>query len=195
MVNLEQSLGLKVKVTTILDNTITGTIFAYSPTSQLLTLQQDTPSKSDLASYRIIKTEFLKELQVIPNGAKGAAKNGKTKAYQFSSFSKIQPAVHALDEAAITAKVAEKIKQCELALKTTNKNASSEGQEIFNKLYKTLPDVKWIGTDIVVLGEVKIAKPYFVKDISNNAGAKENPLIARIVGGYWLDQENSKKGG
>ncbi|KAI5970176.1 hypothetical protein CANMA_000787 [Candida margitis] len=77
---LDQAISLKLKVTTLLDQEITGSIYTFSSSNEVLVLitsnhervnikndkDQDSPSSiNQTATYRIINTSFIKSIQVL----------------------------------------------------------------------------------------------------------------------------------
>lgn len=82
---------------------------------------------------------------------------------------------------------------------TRNIHTTDEGQQVFNAVYKTVPNVKWKGNSIVVLDEVVIDNPYTVNAIKSLKPAAEESdaigLVKKIVDGVWGKIEKGRKGG
>lgn len=69
MNNLDQLINLKVKITNLLDETTTATIYAVSPSHEVLALRISPPNGgkgAKLDQMKIINTAFIKSLQVLP---------------------------------------------------------------------------------------------------------------------------------
>lgn len=79
------------------------------------------------------------------------------------------------------------------------KGVSAEGQFIFDQVFKTIGDTKWVGKDIVILDDVKVQPPYTVEDIKvlHEGSNQSITLIQRIVERSWeqLEQDDGRKGG
>lgn len=63
MNTLEQAINLKVEVTTLIDETIVGTIYAFSPNQRVIALKT-TSSASGKDLFRIINTSFIKSISI-----------------------------------------------------------------------------------------------------------------------------------
>ncbi|KAI5950345.1 hypothetical protein KGF54_005162 [Candida jiufengensis] len=78
--SFDQSISINLKVTTLLDQVITGSIYTYSSSNEILVLrinrndQKDQKDQKDqnqedsnkIHTYRIINTSFIKSIQVLP---------------------------------------------------------------------------------------------------------------------------------
>lgn len=148
---IDWTLGLKVRITTILDNTIVGTVYAFCHTTNTITLIEQPPHpkstsdaptngssalKSDTPrpNYRIIKTSFVKEATVISkpkqtqNPAQGAYKE---------TFANAVPQIGKIELSRLTAR-AEAAVKAELKRRAQiGVGVSAEGQALFDMLSKT----------------------------------------------------------
>ena len=79
------------------------------------------------------------------------------------------------------------------------KGVSAEGQFIFDQIFKTIGDTKWVAKDIIILDDVKVQPPYKVEDIKvlHEGSNQSITLIQRIVERSWeqLEQDDGRKGG
>lgn len=182
--NLEQVLGFKVRVTNILDVVTQGRIYSYNSTNNTLTLLVlKKPQQPHV--FKIIKITFIKSLEVI--GDKPLSSGMKRDPIKPVSVS-IKRVENLLREKILQAREDDLI---------IGKGVTSEGQLVFNTLYKTVPETKWCGKSIVVLDEVEINPPYMIKNIKplNAQDAKSLDLVQKIVGGAWKKMESERKGG
>lgn len=78
MNSLDQIVNLKVKITNLLDESLTASIYAFSPGQDILAVKVDQPlgakGQPRPPVYRIINTSFIKSLQVLPPFPKKGAK-------------------------------------------------------------------------------------------------------------------------
>lgn len=154
---IDWTLGLKVKITTLLDNTITGTIYAFCHTTNTITLIEDivqnepgrrnlndgSPSRSLKGSekpptpnYRIIKTSFVKEATVLSKPKKTPGHPSATSTYK-DVFAKAEPSIGKVNIAKLVAK-ADKAVQAELKRRARiGVGVTKEAQALFDLLSKT----------------------------------------------------------
>nr|CAD7259234.1 unnamed protein product [Timema shepardi] len=65
---------------------------------------------------------------------------------------------------------------------------SPGGQQLFLTISKTISDVRWHGSNIVVFNSVTIAPPYKLENIKGDVGSKAFIHIKKIVEKYLKDQ-------
>ncbi|CCX10924.1 anticodon-binding domain-containing protein [Pyronema domesticum] len=147
---LDWALGLSVKLTTILDDTITGTVYAYDPITSTVTLITSATTGSGPHDIRMIKVSFLKDVAVT-----GAAPAGV-------KFSTAEPRIGKVSAASLAAALAEQKRAA-----TLGKGVTKDGQDIFDALHRTMP-CRWHEKTIVVLDSVMIAEPYALTDVKGN---------------------------
>jgi len=63
-----------------------------------------------------------------------------------------------------------------------NKQASPEGQKIFDKLLKACNEVSWRGESIIVLGEIRVDPPYTSNDCAliGKGGGLDGHSLERV---------------
>lgn len=184
-INLEHIVGFRVKVTNLLKETTEGKIYSFNSGNNTITLQTSKKTQPPY-SFKVIKCSFISSLEVI--GEKPAANSFKRQNIK-PSFVNIQRVDAALDTALVKAKKEDALR---------GKGVSPEGQAIFNLIYKTVPDTRWVGKDIVILDDIRILPPYKVENIVHNLESHSVKLIVKIVEKGWKRiEENAggRKGG
>ncbi|EGW30029.1 uncharacterized protein SPAPADRAFT_63648 [Spathaspora passalidarum NRRL Y-27907] len=223
--NFEQVINLKVKITTLLDQTITGYIYAFSSSNEVLSLRitsnetkKDT-NKGD--TYRIINTSFIKSMQVLPPfpNKKGGSNLAK--------YSTNNLTLHPIDVAKLDETIQQRIidykpspvepnvspppqqqpaqrRQASTSPRTQSHNSSP--QPIAHRLYDKF--VKLYGKDkvkyshnqhdIILFEEIKISKPFTLSK-SNFHKFKQDSThvdsVQRALKQFWLEVDNEKRGG
>lgn len=192
MNNLDQIINLKVKVTTLLDQSITGTIYAYSPSNELLALRTGS-GKNNVKpeTFRFINTAFIKTIQVLPPFPK---KNQNPHHKNSTNVERVP-----INE--IEANLNDSIKNYKNSLLINNPKASPIAIKIFEKFFKLygVDNVKWQGSDIILFDEIRLAKPYTLGKSGNIVKLDENSkamnMVEDVLKEIWLEVDNEKRGG
>ncbi|CCK72006.1 Lsm12p KNAG_0I02200 [Huiozyma naganishii CBS 8797] len=187
-VSLEHIIGFKVRVTNLLDVVTEGKIYSFNSTNNSIVLQTSKKNQAPF-DFKVIKCSFIKHLTVV--GEKPSANSFKR---QF-----IKPSVVHVDrvEELLRDKIAASDKQNLLR----GRGISPEGQLIFDLIYKTIPDTKWVDKDIVILDDIAVVPPYHTENITTRHENQSVSLIERIVERGWAQMRsnssdnNSRKGG
>lgn len=146
---IDWALGLKVQITTLLDNTIIGTVYAFCQTTNTIALLEEPDSSegnitnSEKAksspNYRIIKTSFVRDIIVLGKPKKIASPSSASivagTPYR-DIFSKASPPISKVNVSTIPAKAYNAV---QAELKNRSKigvGVSKEAQEIFDQLSK-----------------------------------------------------------
>eukprot|EP01113_Clastostelium_recurvatum_P029951 TRINITY_DN3626_c0_g1_i2.p1 TRINITY_DN3626_c0_g1~~TRINITY_DN3626_c0_g1_i2.p1 ORF type:complete len:176 (+),score=25.24 TRINITY_DN3626_c0_g1_i2:101-628(+) len=137
--------GLVVQLQTSQGETVEGEVFSFDPTSNCLVLQED--AAGGKKNFKILKINGVKDIKVLSRGTQDA----------MTTLPSINMSrVRMREEAALQQAVAESAR--------IGVGVSSEAQEIFNALGKTLP-VRWIQLQICVLDVLHINPPYMPEDV------------------------------
>ncbi|CCC71127.1 hypothetical protein NCAS_0G02400 [Naumovozyma castellii] len=192
--SLENVLGLHVKVTNLLDVVTEGKIYSFNSSNNTITLQTNKKNQTPL-SFKIIKCSFIKDIEVI--GDKPVSNSFK-KQYIKPTFIHIERVTELLNN---------KIEEAGIKDQLRRQGITEEGEFIFNIIYKTIPDTKWVGKTIVILDDIQVEPPYKVENIKSlhepNTGSLD--LIEKIVANGWKklpskivdsdEDSDDKKGG
>lgn len=171
-ISLEHVIGFKVRIVNLVDVITEGKIYSFNSTNNTITLQVNRKNQS-IYDFKIIKCSFIKSLQVI-----GAKPNT-------NSFKKqiINPSMVNLDR--IETFLNQEIEKSNKDSLLKGKGVTSEGQTIFDLIYKTIPDTRWDGKDIVILDDIKVTPPYKIDNIITLHETQSIKLIERIVERGW----------
>lgn len=108
-----------VKLTTVLDDTIVGAVYAYDPiTSTISVITSPSPTGPGPHDVRILKVSFLKEVQVV--GASATATRG---------FSNAEPRIGRFTR--------DDKKEAKATPRLVGRGVTKEGQEIMDALSRT----------------------------------------------------------
>lgn len=187
-INLENILGFKVRVTNVLDQVTDGKVYSFNSSNNTLTLQIN--KKNQQQSFKVIKCSFIKNLEVL--GEKPVSN-----VFKRQHIKPTQVTVGRIDQL-LKQRCMEQSKKNIL----TGKGVSKEGQFLFDLLYKTVSDTKWVDKKIAVLDEVEISPPYRVENIKTVSGSNTESanLVRRIIERGWeklssTNEDDGRKGG
>ncbi|RLV91173.1 hypothetical protein JA1_004046 [Spathaspora sp. JA1] len=198
--NLEQIINLKVKITTLLDQTIIGYIYSFSSSYEVLSLR--IPEKKDI--YRIINTSFIKSIQVLP-----PFPNKKSTSNKYNNLVLNPIDINKLDEFLQSKIIEYKVEPVSVSTSSsvsTANTGSKKSPPIVHRLYDKF--VKLYGKDkvrynsnqhdIIIFEEIKISKP-FTLNKSNFHKLKVDSIhgdsVYRALKQFWLEVDNEKRGG
>lgn len=193
MNNLDQIVNLKVKVTTLLDQSITGTIYACSSTHELLALKTSNNGKHGMKpeTFRFINTAFIKTIQVLqPFPKKNQFINHKNNTH-----------LNTIPIKDIQTNLKDSIENYKNSILINNPKASAMAIKIFEKFFKLYgsDNVKWQGDSIILFDEIKIMKPYTPgitgSIIKLDENTKATTMVENVLKEIWLEVDNEKRGG
>lgn len=203
MDRLDQTVNLKVKITNLLDQTITASIYGFSASQDVLALK-DFPANGNKSTdvYKIVNTAFIKSVQVLPpfpkKGQKLQTCNGKLTKVDINQF---QSHLN---------KLIDKSKQMLPLAEITNEETKAPNKEpeisplarkLFSKLTEKLgpENVQWHGNESMLLfKEIIVSKPYALNKISHSKRSQSSKHINKVkiaLRDTWLEIDNAKRGG
>lgn len=208
MNSLDQAINQKVEVITLLDETIVGTIYSFSPRQHVLALRMPSDDKD---VFRIINSSFIKSIALAgpiskvtrPESFKGKPvdlrkleqrlKQAVDRASGHGSSSTSPPTslpTAASSRRNLHASVApKKSDPSPLALKVFDKLVNKFGRE--NVLLQN-------NDSVLLFKEVIITKPYAVNRISNSKKTQSSKHLDKVktaLREIWLLCNDSKQGG
>ncbi|WPK26348.1 hypothetical protein PUMCH_003699 [Australozyma saopauloensis] len=188
MNSLDQAINLKVQVTTLIDETITGTIYAFSPKQHVIALK--TPEL-----YRIINSSFIKTLTLtgpVPKRFHKSHESFKGKPVDIRKLeARLKNAVErgGVENHTKSVAASKKPEPSALALKIHGKLVNKFGKE----------NVHLQGNDSMLLfKEVVVGKPYALNKISNGKKTQSSKHLEEVktaLREMWLLGNNTKQGG
>lgn len=176
--SIEWIVGLRVKITTLLDNSITGKIYTYDAKSNTVTLEE-TALGSKPAGYRIIKTSFIRDVQVLDKPKKTQANEPGSRV---AVVEKTEPVIGYVNTANMAKKEATAIQTAVKIRSTRGVGVSKEAQIIFDAIYKTIP-CRWYNNSIIVMDEVRVDPPYTAESCKADTPGNALELVRRIITG------------
>ncbi|EPS37544.1 hypothetical protein H072_8754 [Dactylellina haptotyla CBS 200.50] len=177
LASLDWVIGTRVKVTTVLDDTIEGLIFSYDTIANCVTLLTGPNAvipypKNAPVNVRILKIPFLKDVVVL-----APSKPPQNSSTSKGPFSAAEPQIRPINLQAMRNREQAALKLEYEKMLGHGVGVSEEGQAIYTALSKTMP-CRWQGKHIIVLDTVIIQEPYTVEKCSSPQG-NENAL-ARV---------------
>lgn len=193
MNKLEQATNLKVKITTVLDQTTTGSIYATASNQQVIALKTKS-SKSGNQSFKFINTAFIKSIQVLPPFP--SKKSG------FNNL-KIQPSPHELSISDLEASWKRALE--EEPVRPNGDGGPKERKAIGSRVFRHLSEafgkksVRWDHDKIVINDKISVSRPYTlgknnVVSLVPNAG-DELSKVRTAIREFWLALDSEKRGG
>lgn len=185
--SLENILGFKVKVTNVLDVVTEGKVYSFNSSNNTLTLQTSKKAQQP-QSFKVIKCSFIKNLEVI----------GEKPSSNLFKKQPIKPAHVHVDR--LEQQLQQKLQEASKKNELIGKGVSSEGQFLFDMVYKTVSDTKWVDKKIVILDSVEVMPPYKPENIQLINGSKSEAvtMVQRILQRGWQklsENEENRKGG
>ncbi|CDO96452.1 unnamed protein product [Kluyveromyces dobzhanskii CBS 2104] len=183
-ISLEDILGLKVKITDVLDDVTQGKVYSFNSNNDTITLISGKKNKT--YTFDIIQTSFIKHLELVGDKVNP------------SSFKKdpIKPSYVDLNKVKTDLSIS--TEEAAKRARSIGKNVTYEGQFIFDLIHRTISGIRWREKSIIVLDELEIAPPYQPKNINplqGKSGVNSKELITKIVQSAWNKIENERKGG
>lgn len=205
MNHLDQTINLRVKVTNLLDESLQGLIYAFSPKQRVLAIQlfPHTPHKGNTDDcIKLVNTSFIKTIQVLPHNKKSykSPEPQKAKVDLLQLETEINAAILAANNNSTahgeTAKLLNNNGQHK-----KNTKLSPLAQKVYLRLSELLgkENVQIQNNETILLfKEVAVAKPYALTKISNSKKTQSSKHIetARTaLREVWMGLDKLKRGG
>lgn len=151
----EFAVGCLLSIKTTLGEEFQGQVVTFDRPSNILVIQEG-PKAGPRRNIRLLKANYIKEFTYLGQDEDPL---DMKKCY--------------LDLHSLQAKEESSIRQAEIEAERIGVGVTSEAQNIFDALSKTLP-VRWEKTVIVVLNEVRVSSPYLPESVSGGTPAAKD---------------------
>ena len=184
----------RVRLTTIIDDTYEGTIFAYDPITHTVSIAQHCSSTASSSSptaspngtstppilntsippvdYRIIKISFLKEVTVLARGTPAPPQTSPSVAptSPIGPFGSLRPHISPVNLPNVLARENAAVRAQSERFATRGVGVTKEAQEVFDALARTMR-CRWQGKTIVVVDAmVAVEEPYLPENCKSLEG-------------------------
>ncbi|XP_050373792.1 uncharacterized protein LOC126791388 [Argentina anserina] len=157
----ELAVGCFVSIKTTLGDDFQGQVITFDRPSNILILQEGSKG-GPKRNIRLLKANYIKELSYL-----GQAEDPLDIKNCF------------LDLNSLRAREESAIRQAEAECERIGVGVTSQAQNIFDALSKTLP-VRWDKTVIVVMNEVRVSSPYLPESVSGGTPAA-NDRVKKVL--------------
>ncbi|VEN46823.1 unnamed protein product [Callosobruchus maculatus] len=165
------SLGSVVWCRTCYNQEVEGEVLAFDPQTKILILKC-TSSNGDpkLNDVHFVNLSLVSELQVK------------------KEVTNVPETPQSLNLQRLNTRVRNQVDEKKRMLQAISANVSSEGQSLFIAIAKTISEVRWSNSEIVVWNqEVIISPPYQLENIQGNSNSKEYIYIKKVVEKHMKD--------
>ncbi|EGC34582.1 hypothetical protein DICPUDRAFT_88261 [Dictyostelium purpureum] len=173
--------GLKVLIKTTSNDEFEGEVFNYDPVTTCITLLSDESTSAVITQKRTVRVLLESSIADIkclslPTNTVPNVQSPTNKPQPNISSNNVDLTLPPINVQLINKKQDEIIRKATQQAMKIGVGVTSEAQEIFNSLSKTLP-CTWSGDNIIVLGEIKISSPY---NIDNCTGPENSKSLDRV---------------
>ncbi|CAH1115281.1 unnamed protein product [Psylliodes chrysocephalus] len=165
------SLGSVVWCRTCYNKEIEGEVLAFDPPTKVLILKC-TPTNGDpkLNDIHFVNLSLVSELQVK------------------KEVNNVPEPPQSLNLQRLNTRVRNQVDEKKRMFQAISANVSSEGQSLFIAIAKTISEVRWNNSEIVVWNhDVIISPPYQLENIRGNANSREYTYIRKVVEKHMKD--------
>ncbi|XVF02398.1 hypothetical protein REPUB_Repub04eG0172300 [Reevesia pubescens] len=157
----EFAVGCLLSIKTTLGDEFEGQIISFDPVANILVLQEGSKS-GPRRNIRLLKANYIKEFSFLRQDEDPLDVNQCL-----------------LDLTTLQAREDSAIRQAESDSERFGVGVTSEAQNLFDALSKTLP-VRWDKTVIVVMNEVRVSSPYLPECVSGGTPAA-NERVKKVL--------------
>ncbi|XP_018561545.1 protein LSM12 homolog [Anoplophora glabripennis] len=165
------SLGSVVWCRTCYNKEVEGEVLAFDPQTKILILKcLSSSGDPKLNDVHFINLSLVSELKVK------------------KEVTTIPEAPQSLNLQRLNTRVRNQVDEKKRMLQAISANVSSEGQSLFIAIAKTINEVRWRNSEIVIWNhEVIISPPYQLENIQGNTTSKEYGYIRKVVEKHMKD--------
>ncbi|KAJ8109202.1 hypothetical protein OPT61_g7632 [Boeremia exigua] len=178
--NLYKAVGSRIKITCAPNNNVLeGTLFTACNTTNAIAINTAPAPPNPSASlssqpgdYHIIPFAHILSFEIIGLGGRAQEQN--------AGFDGAVPSIARVDMAALMAREEQTIREMKKKDAQKGKGVSSDAQEIFDILARTLP-TRWANDQIVVNDAVLVQPPYTLDSIRAPAGKEQSVVQVKKI--------------
>ncbi|XP_043214548.1 protein LSM12 homolog [Amphibalanus amphitrite] len=144
---------------------ITGEVIAFERQTKFLVLKRPPtivhPTQCDITFLNLNKVEDLKIIREVNSPA--------------------EVTLQKLDTNMLSARKEAELEKKRRLVAAIKANVSDEGRDLFAHIAKTLEEIQWSGTDIVVMNQVTIRAPYKTANMDGQPDSQAYKYVSKIV--------------
>lgn len=187
MNKLEQVENLKVKVTTLLDQSMVGTIYSWSSSNKVLALKVSNGNNNEKGSnFRLVNTAFIKLLQVMQPISKKQQTNSSKKNSELH-YIPVQDIEDSLNR--ITLKSKSQEEPCSVGHKIYNTFCKAFGENAVNFRSEN---------EISIRDQIALIKPFTLEQkniVKIDQNTKIQGDIEKTLKTFWREYDSERRGG
>ncbi|KAH8719468.1 anticodon-binding domain-containing protein [Phaeosphaeriaceae sp. PMI808] len=192
--NLYKVVGSRIKITCAPnDNVLEGTLFTACSLTNAIAINTapappnpSAPLASQPGDYHIIPFAHILSFEIVASSERVAEST--------PGFDGAMPNISKVDLAALQAREDQTIREMKKRDAQKGKGVSTEAQELFDFISRTLP-TRWADAQIVVNDAVLIQPPYTLDTIRAPADKAQSEAQVRKVVGHFYDRKKGASGG
>uniref|UniRef100_A0A1B6GS47 Uncharacterized protein n=1 Tax=Cuerna arida TaxID=1464854 RepID=A0A1B6GS47_9HEMI len=165
-------IGSTVACKTCYNREIEGEVLAFDPQTKMLILKcAATSGRPNFNNVHIINLSLVSDVQVK------------------KEVNTAPEAPQSLNLQRLNTRVRNQIEEKKRLITALAAGVSPDGQKLFLTITKTISEVTWQGSNIVVLNQVTITPPYKPENVIGNADSKAYTHIKKVVEKHVKDQQ------
>jgi len=169
------AIGMKLKLLSVFDETIVGTVFSFDSSNQAVVLEEDTADGKK--TIRVLKAAFIKTVEAL------------SKPELQAKLEHLPPV--SLDK--IAARERRSLQELQAKIDRIGVGVSEEAQAIFDALcFKGYP-CYWNKTTIIVMGNIRIEEPYTPEFCTGGHKTSEVERLRKVLDGIMSQLNAAKK--
>nr|QBH72785.1 hypothetical protein [Brunneria borealis] len=165
------SIGSIVACKTCYNKEIEGEVLAFDPQTKMLILKCPSSSgRADHNDVHIVNLSLVSDVQVK------------------KEVNTVPEPPQSLNLQRLNTRVRNQIEEKRKLISALSAGVPPEGQKLFLAIARTINEVSWQGSNIVVLNAVTITPPYKLDNVRGNADSKAFTHIRKVVEKHFKDQ-------
>ncbi|KAL7630708.1 UNVERIFIED_CONTAM: hypothetical protein RMT77_019082 [Armadillidium vulgare] len=172
------NVGSIVSCKTCFNEDVQGEVLAYDPTINTILLKTtSTSGKPTSCDVIFVNLKFASQVRVIREAP-----------------STTLPPLPSLNLNKLSNRVKKSIEEKSKLMQAMEMGGTVEGQKLFHAIKKTIEEISWLGSSILIMNQVIISPPYLLDNVTEYKEAKENNAkavahVRKIVEKFYKDQQ------